>query len=408
MDTHTTQYYFDLETNYGAHNYHPLPIVLSHGEGVYLWDIEGKRYYDFLSGYSAVSQGHCHPAIVKAFTEQAHTLTLTSRAFHNNWMGPFAKYITNLLGFDKVLPMNTGAEGVETAIKLCRKWAYKVKGIADGDAVIVGCAHNFHGRTSAAISLSTDPDSKEGYGPYLPGLQVVPYNDVEAIEKAFAQNKNIAGLIVEPIQGEAGVVLPQDGYLQKIRTLCTQYNVLMIADEVQTGLCRTGKMLACDHENVKADIVILGKALSGGMMPISCILANDEIMLCIKPGEHGSTFGGSPLACRTAIAALQVLIDENMAQNALDMGALLREKIASLKSPHISIVRGRGLLNAIVIQHRDNEAAWKLCLKLLENGLLTKDTHGNKIRLAPPLTINASQILESVDILKKSLTCLDY
>jgi len=401
-----TQYYLDLEEKHGAHNYHPLPVVLERGEGVYVWDIEGKRYYDFLSGYSAVNQGHCHPKIVASFIEQSKKLTLTSRAFHNNVLGEFEKFITSLFGYDKVLPMNTGVEAVETAIKLCRKWAYEVKGISEGKATIIVCDGNFHGRTSTVISFSNDPLARKSFGPYMPGFISIPYNDIDALKKAL-NDKEVAGFLVEPIQGEAGVVVPDDGYLSKAKQLCKEANVLFIADEIQTGLARTGKMLACDHENVRPDILILGKALSGGMMPSSAVLANDEIMMVIKPGEHGSTYGGNPLASKVAITSLQVLKDEHMAENAAAMGELLREELKKIDSLHIAMVRGKGLLNAIVIDHRNNDAAWELCLALKENGLLAKPTHGDKIRFAPPLIINKEQILECVDIIRKSLTVLD-
>jgi len=401
-----TQYYLELEEKNSAHNYHPIPVVLNRGEGVYAWDVEGNRYYDFLSGYSALNHGHCHPEIVRVFTEQAQTLTLTSRAFHNDRFGEYAKFITHFFGYDKVLPMNTGVEAVETAIKLCRKWAYEVKGIEKEKAVIVVCEENFHGRTSGVISFSSDPDAKNNFGPFMPGFTVIPYNDADALEKVL-QNKNVAGFLVEPIQGEAGVVVPGDGYLAKTKRLCEDANVLFIADEIQTGLSRTGKMLACDHENVRPDILILGKALGGGMMPVSAVLADDEIMLILKPGEHGSTYGGNPLASRVAITALKILQEENLSGNALVMGQLLRNELNALHSKHISIVRGKGLLNAIVIGHADNNAAWNLCLELKKNGLLAKPTHGDKIRFAPPLVITEDQILECVAIIKKSLSCLD-
>ncbi|HEU4901826.1 MAG TPA: ornithine--oxo-acid transaminase [Flavisolibacter sp.] len=402
---HDTRYYLDLEEKYGAHNYHPLPVVLHRGEGVYLWDVEGKRYYDFLSGYSAVNQGHCHPKIAAALVEQAQTLTLTSRAFHSNLLGEYAKYITQLFGYDKVLPMNSGAEAVETAIKLARKWAYEVKGIPVNEAKIIVCDSNFHGRTSTIISFSSDPTAKNNFGPYMPGFLTIPYNDSEALRMAL-QDKTVAGFLVEPIQGEAGVVVPDDGYLRKAYALCRDANALFMADEIQTGLARTGKMLACDHEDVHPDILILGKALSGGFLPISAVLANDEIMLTIKPGEHGSTYGGSPLACKVAIAALQVLQDENLAQNAAELGAYFREKLAALHSPFMKTIRGKGLLNAIVIAHTNKEAAWDLCLALKENGLLAKPTHGDKIRLAPPLVISREQIDECVGIIQKSFAAL--
>ncbi len=401
-----TQYYLELEEKYSAHNYHPLPVVLNRGEGVYVWDVEGKRYYDFLSGYSALNHGHCHPKILQAFIEQAQSLTLTSRAFHNDLFGEYAKFITAFFGYDKVLPMNTGVEAVETAIKLCRKWAYEVKGVEREKATIVVCEGNFHGRTSGVISFSSDPDAKNNFGPYMPGFISIPYNDSSALAQAF-ESKNVCGFLVEPIQGEAGVIVPDEGYLSKTKQLCEQANVLFIADEIQTGLGRTGKMLACDYENVRPDILILGKALSGGMMPVSAVLADDEIMLTLKPGEHGSTYGGNPLACKIAITALSVLQEENMTANAIKMGELLRKELIAVKSTHINSIRGKGLLNAIVINHDDKNAAWTLCLELKENGLLAKPTHGDKIRFAPPLIITKDQLLDCVAIIKKSLSCLD-
>lgn len=401
-----SRYYLELEEKYSAHNYHPLPVVLTKGEGVFVWDADGKKYYDFLSGYSAVNQGHCHPKIVKAFIEQSQKLTLTSRAFHSDLLGEYARFITDYFGYNKVLPMNTGVEAVETAIKLCRKWAYEVKNIPANKATIIVCEGNFHGRTTGVISFSSDPLSTTNFGPYLPGFVSIPFNDINALAKAL-ENKNTAGFLVEPIQGEAGVVVPDEGYLAKAKKYCEQANVLFIADEIQTGLARTGKMLACDYDNVRPDILLLGKALSGGMMPVSAILADDEIMLTIKPGEHGSTYGGNPLACKTAIVALQVLKEEKMAENAIVSGELLRNELNGLNSKHISIVRGKGLLNAIVIDHTDNEAAWELCLQLKKNGLLAKPTHGDRIRFAPPLTITQKQILECVGIIRDSLSCLD-
>ncbi len=400
-----TQQYIDLEEKYGAHNYHPLPVVLDRGEGVFVWDVDGKRYYDFLSGYSAVNQGHCHPEIIKALIEQATKLTLTSRAFHSNLLGEYEKYITNYFGYDKVLPMNTGVEGGETAIKLARRWGYTVKGIAENKAKIIFAEGNFWGRTMAAISSSTDPSSFHNFGPFMPGFELIPYNDLAALEKAL-QDKNVAAFMFEPIQGEAGVVVPDEGYLTGIRNLCTEYNVLMIADEIQTGLARTGKMLACDHENVRPDMLILGKALSGGVLPVSAVLCDDEIMMTIKPGEHGSTYGGNPLACAVAIAALEVLKNENLTANAEVMGELLRSEIRKLNSPFVALVRGKGLLNAIVIEHTNPEAAWDLCLTLKENGLLAKPTHGDKIRFAPPLVITKEQVMECVGIIDKSLQSL--
>jgi len=397
--------YLALEDHYGAHNYHPIPVVLEKGEGVFLYDIDGKRYFDFLSGYSAVNQGHCHPAIIKTLQEQAGKLTLTSRAFHNNLLGQYEKYITEYFGYDKVLPMNTGVEGGETAIKLARRWGYNVKGIPENKAKILFAEGNFWGRTLAAISSSTDPSSYHGFGPYMPGFGLVPYNDLVALEKAF-QDETVAAFMAEPIQGEAGVVIPDEGYLRGISDLCKQYNVLFIADEIQTGLARTGKMLACDHEQVRPDILILGKALSGGTLPISAVLTDDEIMLQIKPGEHGSTYGGNPLACAVAMTSLEVLRSENMADNAEKMGALLRSEIEKLNSPLIKLVRGKGLLNAIVINHPDAEVSWELCLHLRDLGLLAKPTHGDKIRFAPPLIINQEQILEAVQIIATALNRL--
>jgi ornithine--oxo-acid transaminase len=397
-----TQKYLDLENTYGAHNYHPIPVVLEKGEGVYLFDVDGKKYFDFLSGYSAVNQGHCHPAIIKTLQEQAAKLTLTSRAFHNNLLGEYEKYITEYFGYDKVLPMNTGVEGGETAIKLARRWGYAVKGIPENQAKVLFAEGNFWGRTLAAISSSTDPSSYKGFGPYMPGFGIVPYNDLQALETALADS-NVAAFMVEPIQGEAGVVIPTEGYLKGVRDLCTKYNVLFIADEIQTGLARTGKMLACDHENVRPDILILGKALSGGTLPISAILADDTIMMQIKPGEHGSTYGGNPLACAVAMKALEVLKSDKMAENAAAMGALLRSELEKLQSPLIKLVRGKGLLNAIVINHPDPEVSWELCLHLKDLGLLAKPTHGDKIRFAPPLVINEAQIKEAVGIIAEAL-----
>jgi ornithine--oxo-acid transaminase len=394
--------YLELEDKFGAHNYHPIPVVLEKGEGVFLYDVDGKRYFDFLSGYSAVNQGHCHPAIVKTLQEQAAKLTLTSRAFHNNLLGEYEAYITKYFGYDKVLPMNTGVEGGETAIKLARRWGYNVKGIEENKARIIFAEGNFWGRTLAAISSSTDPSSFKGFGPYMPGFGLVPYNDLTALEQEL-KDANVAAFMVEPIQGEAGVVLPDDGYLKGVRDLCTKYNVLFIADEIQTGLARTGKMLACDHENVRPDILILGKALSGGTLPISAVLADDIVMMQIKPGEHGSTYGGNPLACAVAMKSLEVLKTEKMAENAEAMGALLRAELEKLNSPLIKLVRGRGLLNAIVINHKDPEVSWELCLHLRDLGLLAKPTHGDKIRFAPPLIITEAQIKEAVVIIGEAL-----
>jgi ornithine--oxo-acid transaminase len=407
MNTNNTissnaQKYLDLEDKFGAHNYHPIPVVLEKGEGVYLYDVDGKKYFDFLSGYSAVNQGHCHPAIIKTLQDQASKLTLTSRAFHNNLLGEYEQYITQYFGYDKVLPMNTGVEGGETAIKLARRWGYAVKGIPENQAKILFAEGNFWGRTLAAISSSTDPSSFKGFGPYMPGFGIVPYNDLTALENEF-KDSTIAAFMVEPIQGEAGVVIPDNGYLKGVRDLCTKYNVLFIADEIQTGLARTGKMLACDHENVRPDILILGKALSGGTLPISAVLADDIIMLQIKPGEHGSTYGGNPLACAVAMKSLEVLKSEKMAENAEAMGILLRKEIENLHSPLIKLVRGKGLLNAIVINHSDPEVSWELCLHLKDLGLLAKPTHGDKIRFAPPLIINEAQIKEAVGIIAEAL-----
>ena len=397
-----TNHYLELEEQYGAHNYHPLPVVLEKGKGINLWDVEGKKYMDFLSGYSAVNQGHCHPRIIKALQDQASVLTLTSRAFHNNLLGEYEKYITSYFGFDRVLPMNTGVEGGETAIKLARRWGYVKKGIPANQARIIFVDGNFWGRTLAAISSSTDPSSFENFGPFMPGFDLIPYNDLIALEEAL-KNPCVAGFMFEPIQGEAGVVIPDEGYLSGIRSLCTKYNVLMIADEIQTGLGRTGKMLACDHENVKPDILILGKALSGGTMPVSAILSSHEIMLTIKPGEHGSTYGGNPLACKVAMESLQVLLDEKLTENAEALGEIFRSALNKIKSPLIAEIRGKGLLNAMVIQAEDKDAAWKICLIMMEHGLLAKPTHGDKIRFAPPLVISEQEIMDAVEIIQKSL-----
>jgi ornithine--oxo-acid transaminase len=392
----------ELEDKYGAHNYHPLPVVLAKGKGALVWDVEGKQYYDFLSAYSAVNQGHCHPKIVGAMIEQAQTLTLTSRAFYSNVLGVYEKYVTEYFGYDKVLPMNSGAEADETALKLCRKWAYKVKGIEDGKAKIIVCEGNFHGRTITIISMSTDPDSYSGFGPYTPGFVTIPYNDLKALETALA-DPDVAGFLVEPIQGEAGVFVPDEGYLAKAYELCKKNNVLFIADEVQTGIARTGKLLACDHENVRPDILILGKALSGGAMPVSAVLADDGIMLTIKPGEHGSTFGGNPLAGRVAIAALEVVKEENLAEKAEYLGKIFREEIGKVKSEMIELVRGKGLLNAIVIRPKNGFEAWDVCVKMKELGLLAKPTHGNIIRFAPPLVITETQLREAIEIIKTAI-----
>jgi ornithine--oxo-acid transaminase len=397
----TTQDFINREDKYGAHNYHPLPVVLDRGEGIFVWDVEGKRYFDFLSAYSAVNQGHCHPKIVKALTDQASKLTLTSRAFYNSVLGEFEEYITRYFGYDKVLPMNTGAEADETAIKLCRRWGYDVKGIPANMAKIVVCENNFHGRTTTIISMSTDPDARGGFGPYTPGFEIVPYNDLAALAKAL-EDPNVAGFLVEPIQGEAGVYVPEDGYLRKAWEICKAKNVLFIADEVQTGIARTGKLLACDHEEVRPDILILGKAVSGGVFPVSCVMADDEIMLVIKPGQHGSTFGGNPLGAKVAIAALNVIRDEKLAENAEKMGEIFRKEFKSIQSDMIELVRGKGLLNAVVIRNKGNSTAWDVCVAMKENGLIAKPTHGNIIRFAPPLIINEDQLREAMEIIKKS------
>ena len=395
----------NLEDKYGAHNYHPLPVVLSRGEGIYVWDVEGNKYFDFLSAYSAVNQGHCHPKIIKALEDQGKKLTLTSRAFYNDILGEYEKYITDYFGYDKVLPMNTGVEGGETANKLARKWGYEKKGIEENKAKIIFANGNFWGRTLAAISTSDDPLSYKGFGPYMPGYELIPYNDLDALEEKF-QDKNVCAFMVEPIQGEAGVVVPDEGYLSGIRTLCDKYNVLFIADEVQTGIARTGKMLATDFEEARPDILILGKALSGGVLPVSAVLADDEIMMCIKPGEHGSTYGGNPLACAVAKAALEVIKDENLEENAMEMGNLFRNNLEKLKekSKLINLIRGKGLLNALVINDTETSStAWNICLKMKDNGLIAKPTHGNVIRFAPPLVINKNQVEESCKIIEKSI-----
>jgi ornithine--oxo-acid transaminase len=405
-ETEKAEHYIQLEDKYGAHNYHPLPVVLERGEGVFLWDVDGKQYFDFLSAYSAVNQGHCHPKIISALIAQAQHLTLTSRAFHNNILGEYEAYISQYFGYDKVLPMNTGVEGGETAIKLARKWGYNVKGIAENEAKIIFVEGNFWGRTMAAISSSTDPSSYNGFGPFLPGFNIIPYNDLNALEAAL-QDNTVCAFMFEPIQGEAGVVVPDEGYIAGAKALCEKYRVLMIADEVQTGLCRTGKMLACDHENVKPNILILGKALSGGVMPVSAVLCNDEIMLTIKPGEHGSTYGGNPLACKVAIASLKVLKDENLAENAAYLGEILRKELKAIKSEMIAEVRGKGLLNAIVIKPKNGKDAWDVCIALMHNGLLAKPTHGDIIRFAPPLVINEEQIMACVKIIKDTIATFE-
>ena len=397
-----TKDYIQREDKFGAHNYHPLPVVLDRGEGVYVWDVEGKRYYDFLSAYSAVNQGHCHPKIVDAMVEQARKLTLTSRAFYSSPLGEFEEYITSFFGYDKVLPMNSGAEGDETAIKLCRKWGYEKKGIPENEAKIIVCEGNFHGRTITIISMSTDPDSYKGFGPYTPGFVTIPYNDTDALAKAL-EDPNVAGFLVEPIQGEAGVYVPDDGFLSNAYDLCKEKNVLFIADEVQTGLARTGKMLACDHEGVRPDILILGKALSGGVYPVSVVLADDDIMLCIKPGEHGSTYGGNPIAAKVAIAALEVLKEENLAERAEELGEKFRSALKNIDSPMIELVRGKGLLNAIVIKPTNGKTAWDVCVALKDNGMLAKPTHEHIIRFAPPLVITEEQLIECAAIVEKTL-----
>jgi len=403
-DKTKAQKFIDREDQYGAHNYHPIPVVLERGEGVFVWDVEGKRYYDFLSAYSAVNQGHCHPKIIEALTNQAKKLSLTSRAFYNDSLGEYEKFITSYFGYDKVLPMNTGAEGVETAVKLCRKWGYEKKGIPENEALIVVCEGNFHGRTITIISASTDPDAKNNFGPYTPGIIQIAYNNSEALAKVLKEiGKNVAGFLVEPIQGEAGVVVPDEGYLKKCFELCKQHNVLFIADEIQTGLGRTGKRLACDHEGIRPDVLILGKALSGGTYPISAVLANDEIMLCIKPGEHGSTYGGNPVASKVAIAAINVLEDEKLYLNAEKLGKLFLSELKNIKSDIISLVRGKGLFAAMIIKPKNDKTAWNVCLVLKENGLLAKPTRKDIIRFAPPLVITEVQLMECISIIKKTI-----
>jgi ornithine--oxo-acid transaminase len=397
-----SQDYINREDKYGAHNYHPLPVVLDKGEGVFVWDVEGKRYFDFLSAYSAVNQGHCNPKIVDAMITQTKKLTLTSRAFYNNVLGEYEEFVTKFFGYDKVLPMNSGAEGDETALKLCRKWAYERKGIAENQAKIIVCENNFHGRTITIVSMSTDPDSYKGFGPFTPGFIKIPYNDIPALRKAL-EDSTVAGFLVEPIQGEAGVYVPDDGYLKKAYELCKAKNVLFIADEVQTGIGRTGKLLACDHEGVRPDILILGKALSGGLYPVSAVLADDEIMLVIKPGEHGSTFGGNPVAAKVAIAALSVIRDEKLPENSEKLGKIFRDELKKVKSERIELVRGKGLLNAIVIRPMNGKTAWDVCLALKENGLLAKPTHEHIIRFAPPLVITEVQLREAIEIIKKTI-----
>jgi len=396
----------ELENKYGAHNYHPLPVVLSKGKGPKVWDAEGKEYFDFLSAYSAVNQGHCHPKIVDAMVQQAQTLTLTSRAFYSDALGVYEKYITEYFGYDKVLPMNSGAEGDETALKLTRKWAYEKKGIKDGQAKIIVCENNFHGRTITIISMSTDPDAKKGFGPYTPGFIEIPYNNLEALAKAL-EDPDVAGFLVEPIQGEAGVMVPDDGYLSKAYQMCKEKNVLFIADEVQTGIARTGKLLACDHENVRPDILILGKALSGGAYPVSAVLADDDIMLTIKPGEHGSTFGGNPVAARVAVAALEVVKEEKLAERAEKLGKIFRDEMTKVDSEMIEMVRGKGLLNAVIIKPKNGKTAWDVCVKMAENGLLAKPTHDHIIRFAPPLVISEEELMQALEIIKKSLAAFE-
>ena len=402
METITQMSAIDLENKYGAHNYHPLPVVLSKGKGVFVWDTNGKRYYDFLSAYSAVNQGHCHPKILEVFHKQADKLTLTSRAFYNDVLGEYEQYICKYFGFDKVLPMNTGVEAVETAIKLVRKWGYERKGIAENQAKIIFCENNFHGRTTTVISASTDPHARNNFGPYMPGIIVIPYNDAKALANIL-NDKSIAGFIVEPIQGEAGVIVPDDGYLAEAYRLCKEANVLFVADEIQTGLARTGRMLCCDYEEVRPDVLILGKALSGGLLPVSAVLADDEIMLTIKPGEHGSTYGGNPLGCKVAMAALDVLKEEKLAENAFALGNIFREKLSKIDNPFVKEVRGKGLLNAIEIQPESEETAWNVCLKLKENGLLAKPTHGDKIRFAPPLVMTEEQLNECIEVIGQTV-----
>lgn len=402
MKKMTEQEYMDREAKYGAHNYHPLPVVLEKGEGIYVWDVNGKRYFDFLSAYSAVNQGHCHPKIVEAMTEQAKKLALTSRAFYNNVLGEWEEYITKYFGYDKVLPMNSGAEADETALKLCRRWGYDVKGIPADQAKIIVCDNNFHGRTITIVTLSNDPSSYAGFGPFTPGFVRIPYDDIPALEEAL-KDPNVAGFLLEPIQGEAGVYVPHEGYLKKAYDLCKAHNVLFMADEVQTGIARTGRMLACDHEGVRPDVLILGKAISGGLMPVSCVLADDEIMLTIKPGEHGSTYGGNPIAAKVSMAALQIIKDEKLEENAERLGKIFRERMKAIKSDMVELVRGKGLLNAVVITPKNGKTAWDVCLKLRDNGLLAKPTHEHIIRFAPPLVINEEQLIEAIGIIEKTL-----
>ena len=398
----TSQMAMDLEDRFGAHNYHPLPVVLAKGKGIFMWDVEGKKYFDFLSAYSAVNQGHCHPKIIQAMIDQASTLELTSRAFYNNVLGVYEKFVTEYFGYQRVLPMNTGAEGDETALKLTRKWAYKVKGVPENQAKIICCENNFHGRTISVISMSNDPQATDDFGPFTPGFVPIPYNDLKALEKAL-EDPNVAAFLVEPIQGEAGVFVPDEGYLKKAYDICKAKNVLFIADEVQTGIARTGKLLACEWEGVRPDVLILGKALSGGLYPISAVLADDAIMMVIKPGEHGSTFGGNPIAARVAIAALEVVRDEKLAENAQKMGVIFRGELEKIQSPMVELIRGKGLLNAAIIKPMNGKTAWDVCLKMRDNGLLAKPTHDHIIRFAPPLVINEAQVMEAVEIIKVSL-----
>ena len=402
MENITSKQAMELEDKYGAHNYHPLPVVLAKGKGAKVWDCEGKEYFDFLSAYSAVNQGHCHPKIVNALKTQAEILTLTSRAFYNDDLGVYEKFITEYFGYDKVLPMNTGAEADETAIKLCRKWAYEKKGIPDNQAKIIVCENNFHGRTITIVSMSTDPVARKNFGPFTPGFITIPYNDIDALKTAL-EDPNVAGFLVEPIQGEAGVFVPDEGYIKKAYDMCKAKNVLFIADEVQTGIARTGKLLACDHEGVHPDMLILGKALSGGVYPVSAVLTNDDVMLCIKPGEHGSTFGGNPVAAKVAIAALSVVKDEKLAENAERLGKIFREEMMKIDSDMIELVRGKGLLNAIIIKPKNGKTAWDVCLKMMENGLIAKPTHDHIIRFAPPLVITEEQLMEAIELIKKSI-----
>ncbi len=406
--TENSKQFIAQEDKYGAHNYHPLPVVLSRGEGVYVWDVDGKKYFDFLSAYSAVNQGHCHPKIVSALKEQAETLCLTSRAFYNDCLGPYEEFVHNYFGYDKILPMNSGAEAVETSLKLARKWGYLKKGIPQNEAIIVVCEGNFHGRTITIVSLSTDADARADYGPYTPGIEVIPYNDVEALKNIFEKKGDkIAGFLVEPIQGEAGVFVPNEGYLKGCYDLCKKHNILFIADEVQTGIARTGKLLCSDHAGIRPDIVVLGKAISGGVLPVSAVLADDDIMMTIKPGQHGSTFGGFPLACKVAVAALEVVRDEKLAERAEYLGKIFREEMKKINSPFVKIIRGKGLLNAVVIEPHNGKEAWDVCLKMAENGLLAKPTHQHIIRFAPPLVITEEELMQAVEIIKESIKTLE-